>query len=471
MSTSTVVSSPTSTVQRWLVLAVVLLADVLDLIDATVTNLAAPTITAVLHGRAWLVPWLGASYAVTLGSLLVLGGRLGDRYGRRRTFLVGLAGFTLASLACGLAWSPLVLIAARLVQGAFGALLIPQGFGLLTDVFPREQLGKAFSFFGPVMGLSAVGGPLLAGYLLHADLFGWGWRAMFLINIALGAVGLVAAFVLLPAGPADPAVWVDVAGAALLAGAMLGMLGGLIAGGTGRWSTLTVAVVACGVVLLIAFVVQQRRAAQPLIIPTLFANRGFVAGLGVGVVYFAVVAGLLYLVSLYLQPDRGYSPVSTSLRLAPLAVGIVLASVACYPLIGRLGRRLVVIGLLLTLLGSAALLFAITLHGTNFTWVLVGCLLVVGLGMGCCFGSIFDTALGDIDPDQTGSASGSLNAVQQLANAAGSAVLATVFLATATRHGTAAAVVTGLGIVLAAAVLCLGATRLLPRHAAPETGH
>ena len=450
-------------------LAVVLLADVLDLIDATLTSLAAPTVTAALHGRPWLVPWLGTSYALALGSLLVLGGRVGDRYGRRRIFLVGLSGFTLASLACGLAWAPVVLVVARVVQGAFGALLIPQGFGLLTEVFPRDQLGKAFSFFGPVMGLSATGGPVLAGYLLHADLFGWGWRAMFLINIILGVLGLMAAAVLLPGGLPDPTVRVDVAGAALLAGAMLGLLGGLIAGGTGRWSPPVVAVVLAGSALLTAFVHRQRHTADPLITSSLFGNRGFVTGLGVGVAYFAVVAGLLYLVSLYLQLDRGYSPVGTALRLAPLAVGIVLASMACYRLVGRLGRRLVVLGLLLTATGTAALLGVVTVRA-SFTPLLIACLFVIGLGMGCCFGTIFDIALGDIDPDETGSASGSLNAVQQLANAAGSATLATVFLATTSRHGYTPAMTVGLAIVLAATLLCFGLSRLLPARA-PQDSH
>lgn len=456
------------TTRRWLVLAVVLLADVLDLIDATLTNLAAPTITSALHGQPWLVPWLGTSYALALGSLLVLGGRVGDRYGRRRTFLAGLAGFTLASLACGLAWTPLVLIAARLVQGTFGALLIPQGFGLLTDAFPRDQLGKAFSFFGPVLGLSAVGGPILAGYLLHVDLFGWGWRAMFLINIGLGAFGLIAAIILLPSSPADPTVRVDTVGAALLAGAMLGLLGGLIAGGTGRWSLPIVLVMLAGLALLAAFIYRQRHTADPLITPSLFNNRGFVAGLLLGVVYFAVVAGLLYLAALYLQLDRGYTPIDTSLSLAPLAAGIVIASMAAFRLISQLGRRLAVIGLILTSVGSAILLTAVGLHGSGFSPTLIAGLFVVGLGMGSCFGTIFDIALGDIDPHQTGSASGSLNAVQQLANAAGSAILATVFLTAAAAHGYTAAMNVGLAIVLVSTLLCVGLSRLLPARAAQE---
>jgi hypothetical protein len=136
----------------WLVLGIVLVADVMDLLDSTITTIAAPTISSSLHGGPGLIKWLGASYALALGVLLVTGGRLGDKYGRRRIFLIGIAGFTAASLACGLAWDPPSIIVARLVQGAFGGLLIPQGFGILGSVFPREHIGKAFSAFGALRG-------------------------------------------------------------------------------------------------------------------------------------------------------------------------------------------------------------------------------------------------------------------------------------------------------------------------------
>ena len=201
----------------WAVLAIVLIADIMDLLDSTITVIAAPTISARLHGGPELIKWLGASYALSLGVLLVTGGRLGDKYGRRRTFLIGIAGFTAASLACGLAWNPASIIVARLIQGAFGALLIPQGFGILGSVFPREHIGKAFSAFGPVLGLSAVGGPLLAATLIDANLFGLSWRPMFLINIVLGVAGLAAGLRLLPRDRGDASVQIDVAGSALLA--------------------------------------------------------------------------------------------------------------------------------------------------------------------------------------------------------------------------------------------------------------
>src|SRR5450755_3664900 len=152
------------------ILAVVLIADVLDLMDSTITNIAAPSIVRDIGGGESLIKWLGASYALAMGVLLVVGGRLGDRYGKRRMFLTGIAGFTVASLACGLSVDPAMLITGRLVQGGFGALLIPQGIGILLATFSREQIPRAVSAFGPVLGGSAVLGPIVAGFIVTADL-------------------------------------------------------------------------------------------------------------------------------------------------------------------------------------------------------------------------------------------------------------------------------------------------------------
>ncbi|MFG2790615.1 MFS transporter [Streptomyces sp. NPDC048419] len=449
---------------RWAVLAVVLAADVLDLLDATITNVAAPTITRDLGGGASLVQWLGASYALALGVLLVPGGRLGDKYGRRRLFLTGLAGFVAASLACGLAPAPSFLVGARLVQGAFGALLIPQGFGILGATWPREEIGKAFSLFGPVMGLSAVSGPILAGFLVDADLAGLGWRPMFLINLFLGGAALLAAARLLPRDSGDASVSVDGPGSALLGGAMLALLGGLIDGSAG-WSVRPVALLVLGLALFAAFCHRQRTAAEPLIRPSLLRNRGFTSGLILGALAFAAVAGLLYVVSLHFQRGLGRSPAGTALGLIPLSAGIVLASMACYRLIHRYGRRLVVAGLLLILTGCGGLALLADRDG----WVLIPPLLLVGLGMGTCFGTVYDVTIGDIAPEEAGSASGSLNGVQQLANSVGAAAVTTVYFKTVD-GGESHALLASLAAVAVTVLVCLPLVRLLPCRAPSHSG-
>src|ERR1700691_4527169 len=213
-----------------LVLAIVLIADVLDLMDSTITNIAAPTIVRDIGGGESLIKWLGASYALAMGVLLVVGGRLGDRYGKRRMFLTGIAGFTLASLWCGLSVDPAMLIAGRLVQGGFGALLIPQGIGILISSLSREQLPRAFSAFGPALGASAVLGPIVAGLIISADIGGLTWRPIFLINIVLGTAGFAAALRLLPHDRPVSSVPIDGLGAGLLGASIFALIYGLIEG-------------------------------------------------------------------------------------------------------------------------------------------------------------------------------------------------------------------------------------------------
>jgi EmrB/QacA subfamily drug resistance transporter len=454
----------------WAVLAIVLIADVMDLLDSTITVIAAPTISAGLHGGPELIKWLGASYALSLGVLLVTGGRLGDRYGRRRTFLIGIAGFTAASLACGLAWDPASIIVARLIQGAFGALLIPQGFGILGSVFPREHIGKAFSTFGPILGLSAVGGPLLAGVLIDANLFGLSWRPMFLINIVLGVAGLVAGLRLLPRDRGDASVRIDVAGSVLLAGTMLGLLFGLIEGSTSGWTALPIAAMAAGLACFAAFCQRQRTAVAPLIKPSLLRNRGFTAGLIVGLVVFAAIGGLIYAVSLYLQRGLGYSPLRAAVvGFAPVAAGLVIASVASMNLLGRLGRKLTLAGIVVTVAGVGWLLLLVT-GSTPTAASLAPAMTVIGLGMGATFATIYDIAIGDIDPAEAGSASGSLSSIQQLANAIGPAIITTIYF-DALSGGQGHAMSVSLGAVIGIGVLSALAVPLLPRRAQAEAGH
>jgi EmrB/QacA subfamily drug resistance transporter len=454
----------------WAVLAIVLIADIMDLLDSTITTIAAPTISAGLHGGPELIKWLGASYALSLGVLLVTGGRLGDRYGRRRTFLIGIAGFTAASLACGLAWDPASIIVARLIQGAFGALLIPQGFGILGSVFPREHIGKAFSTFGPILGLSAVGGPLLAGVLIDANLFGLSWRPMFLINIVLGVAGLVAGLRLLPRDRGDASVRIDVAGSVLLAGTMLGLLFGLIEGSTSGWTALPIAAMAAGLACFAAFCQRQRTAVAPLIKPSLLRNRGFTAGLIVGLVVFAAIGGLIYAVSLYLQRGLGYSPLRAAVvGFAPVAAGLVIASVASMNLLGRLGRKLTLAGIVVTVAGVGWLLLLVT-GSTPTAASLAPAMTVIGLGMGATFATIYDIAIGDIDPAEAGSASGSLSSIQQLANAIGPAIITTIYF-DALSGGQGHAMSVSLGAVTGIGVLSALAVPLLPRRAQAEAGH
>jgi EmrB/QacA subfamily drug resistance transporter len=454
----------------WAILGLVILADGLDVIDATVTNIAAPTIAGELGGGVSLVKWLGPAYMLAMGVLLVVGGRLGDKFGQRRLFLIGMCGFTLASAVAGFSPDPALLIIARIAQGAFGALLIPQGMAIMTKAFDREMLAKAFGLFGPVLGLSSVGGPILAGFIISADLFGLSWRPIFLINIVLGVAGLTMAVKILPRDDdGDRSTVVDGWGSGVLGVAMLGLLYGVIQGSTAGWGVISIASIVVGIVFFAAFAHRQRTATHPLIMPSLMKNRGFTSGLLVCLVAVAAGTGVLFVLSLFLQDGLHINPRNTSLGLMPLTLGLVAAGFAAMGgLVAKLGRRLVFIGLMIDIVGCAWVLSLVARSGTNLTlWALAPAFLVIGVGIGLSFATIPVVALGNAKPDEAGSASGSFSSIQQLASAIGSAAVTSIFFQ-ATTTGLAHAMKVTLIVVLALTALTLPLVALMPRTAPQE---
>src|SRR5690349_16488291 len=201
--------------RRWAILALILAVEVMDLIDGTIVNVASPAIRESLSASLSALQWIAGGYALTFAIGLVTGGRLGDIFGRRRMFLIGVAGFTLASVLCGAATSPGMLIGFRLVQGLFAATMIPQGFGIVKQVFPTNELPKAVGMFGPVIGGSAVLGPVIGGLLVDGNLFGSGWRMVFLVNLPVGIAALVGGYRLLPESRAEGRPTLDLPGAVL----------------------------------------------------------------------------------------------------------------------------------------------------------------------------------------------------------------------------------------------------------------
>ena len=193
-------SSATANRWRWLAFAAAVAAAVMDLLDSTIAQVAAPAIQRDLGGSYTVIEWITAAYTLAMAVGLLTGGRLGDLFGRKRMLLIGMAGFVAASAACAAAVTPGQLIAARAVQGAAGAIMLPQVFGLIRDLFSGAEIGKAFAVFSPVMGLSAMLGPVASGGLISADILGTGWRMIFLVNLPVGALALLAGARLLPSG-------------------------------------------------------------------------------------------------------------------------------------------------------------------------------------------------------------------------------------------------------------------------------
>ncbi|MBR7836163.1 MFS transporter [Actinospica durhamensis] len=421
---------------RWVVAAVVLGANVMDLLDGTIVNVAAPSIHRDLGGGSATIQWLSAGYTLAFAVLLIAGARLGDIIGRRRLFLVGSAGFTLFSAACSVAPSIGMLIAFRALQGAFGALMIPQGFGLVKQVFDDDaEFDKATGLFGPAAGVAMLAAPVLAGALVDANLWGTGWRLVFLINIPIGVVALAFAIPSLPRGATHPGVRLDFGGVGLIGLALVAIIYPLIQGQTDGWPAWTFALLAAGVVLLLVFLRHERRHRDSALIePTLLANRTYLSGVAVALALFGAFSGLLLCISLYGQLGEGWSPIHAGLTLTPMVVGMILGMIGSLALVRRLGRHLLHLGIALIAAGTAALALTLTGAQAASTWDLVPGLFLVGAGAGASIGQLFRFILTSVRMDEVGSASGVLEAVQQLSTSLGVAVLGTVFFSVLGHH-------------------------------------
>jgi EmrB/QacA subfamily drug resistance transporter len=456
---------------RWIVLAIVLVAEIMDLLDSTVITIAAPTVRAELGGGTATMQWWAAGYTLAFGVLMIVGGRLGDIYGRRRVFIAGITGFTLASTACALAPSPDALIAFRVLQGGFGALLIPQGLGVIKTVFPPKEIGGAFAAFGPVMGLAAIAGPILAGWLVTADLLGTGWRMIFLVNLPLGIVGLLGALRFMPESRSSTRIRLDPLGVALISGAALCLIYPLVQGRELGWPLWTFGLMAAGLVLVGVFAVTERRShGTPMIAPSLLRNRAYTSGLLVGLAFFAGFAGLVMVTSLFFQLGLRYSPEHAGLTLVPLSLGTAVTAGASYALMPRFGRTVLQAGVLVVVAGLVALAWTVTHWGVGVTSLqMAPANAVIGLGLGLIFGPLFNVILAGVSDDEVGSASGTLNAIQQLGNSIGVAVLATIFFSLLDHgHASPAAMTTTVLIAAGLLVLTFVLSFLLPRQARME---
>jgi len=468
------VRSPVLPLRRaWLVLAVVVIADIMDVLDSTVANLAGPSIRADLGGADTTVQWVLAAYTAAFALGLVTSGRLGDLVGRRRLFLAGMAGFTLASLACGLAPGTGFLIGARALQGLSGSVMIPQGFALVKIAFPPEQLRRALIPFGPIMGLATVAGPILAGWLLHLNLFGGQWRSIFLINIPIGVAAWVLGSRFLPhSAGEDGSARLDLRGVTLLTLASALLIIPLVQGRELGWPIWTYAMMAASIPVLVLFARSERRSAHPVIAPSLLRKRSFIVGLVIVCGFYAALTGFQLALSLMLQLGAHWTPLHTGLTLIPWALGSAVAvGLAGAFLAERLGRATLQLGLGLAAAGLVTLGWTIAHTQDSMTsWTLAPGLLITGFGSGLVFIPVFDYVLGDATTDEVGTGSGMLNAVQQFANATGAAALGTAFFAQAGQGGFFAAgeLITTLAAVLYLVTLLL--VTLLPRHA-QQAGH
>ncbi|MEU6698374.1 MFS transporter [Pseudonocardia sp. NPDC046786] len=469
--------------RRWSALSVCLVAGFMSLLDVSIVNVALPSVQADLDASAAQVSWVVSGYALTFGLVLVAAGRLGDDRGRRRMFLAGLALFTLTSAVAGLAPTPEVLVAVRLLQGAAAGLLSPQVVGLIQDLFRGPERGTAFGTFGAVVGISTAVGPLLGGLLLAlaGDVDGWRW--VFFVNIPIGLGALVFAARVLPRdaparGPRRP---LDVPGVALLGTGVVCLMLPLVLAerdpASSPWWLLPVAVAA-----LVAFVGWERRAGRthghPLVDLGLLRIRSYAVGATLGATYFAGFTSIFFVLTLYLQNGLGYTPLQTGLAMTPFALSSALTSAWSGRLVARYGQLVVVTGLAVVLAGLVATDVALALTaGSPLTgWAVAATLLVAGAGGGLVVAPNQTIALSEIPPAAGGTAAGVLQTGQRIGTAVGlSAVGAVFFTRLAATGDWASAISRGLvvtvGLLALALVLGIVDVVLARRRAATPAGH
>jgi EmrB/QacA subfamily drug resistance transporter len=459
-----------------LLLPVTLAAVVVYGVDTNVVNVALPVLQHELGAGPVALELVVGGYAFTYAAGLVTGGRLGDLLGHRRMFLLGLAAFTAASLLCGLAGTTVELVLARLLQGLAAASMVPQVLALITTNFPGQQRLRALAWFGVSGAMSGVLGQVLGGLLLVADVFGLGWRAVFLLNLPVGAVVYLLAHRVLPrvAPVRRPAF--DLVGVVAVSGALALALVPLIVGRGEGWPWWTLLLLVASVPAMVVALAHERRLVRrggnPVLDLTLFEHRTFGAGLGVAVAFMAFFAGNIFVTSLLLQSGLGLTPLQAGLAFVPFCLLGVVSPLLGGRLVAALGPAAVIrIGCAVDAVALVSLAALLSARGGGIAvpWLVAG-LALIGLGNTLILPTYLGVTLSAVHPQQAGAASGTLNTTQQFAGSAGLAVIGTGFFAVlgadppAAQFATAAAVTLWVDLALVAVMAAL--TLLLPRPAA-----
>lgn len=454
---------------RLLATIVVLLAAALDLLDTTIVTIAVPAIQHSFNTGFNLMQWLLVGYTLTFAVLLITGGRLGDIFGYKKLFMIGVGGFGLMSLLCGLAPDISTLIIFRILQGGCAALMVPQAASLIQLLYKPKERGTVMGLFGAIGGLSAILGPLIGGALLHANIGGLGWRTLFFVNIPVVILTLFAAHRLLPNNKSPHPLRLDVGGIALITITLTLFILPLIEGQELHWPLWTLILLFLAVPCFVVFLAHQRRRnkqkGSSLIEFSLFKQATFKHGLLLNALFEIILGGLLLSLTLVLQEGLGFSALKAALTTIPMIIGIVIGvAVLAEPLIPKIGRYVVTLGGTVLVIGMGATAFVLHHYGSAINaWQFAPSLFVQGLGMGLITGPLFAITLQHVDNAHAGSASGILESVEQLGSVLGVVLLGGLFFGHITQSFEQAFLwAVGGGMVCAVAML--GMSFLLPRH-------
>ena len=404
--------------RAWLALTVLMAGMFMSLLDTTIVNVALPTIQDSLNASESTLAWIISGYALAFGLVLIPAGRIGDRFGHKWVFFTGLAIFTLASLACGLAEDSVQLIVARVVQGIGGGLFFPPVTAFIQLMFPPMKRGKAFAIMGAVIGISSALGPVVGGLLIEALGAEDGWRWIFTVNLPIGILALIAAAFLLPKGSEGKRLSTDGVGLVLLSASLVAILVPLIQGQDEGWPLWTYLSLAGGVILLVIFAFWERRLAargvEPLVPPHLFSHAAFTS--------------IFFTISILWQSGLGHTALESGLVSIPFAIGSIIGASQSDRLAGKLGRTVLVLGVAMVTVGLAAawLVLLLVPAGDLTNWDLLGPLLVAGIGSGFFIAPNARFIVATVDRSEAGAASGVIGTMQRIGSAVGIAVIGSV---------------------------------------------
>ncbi len=424
--------------KRWLALAVLILGVVMGMIDTTIVNVALPTIRTSISASEATLSWIISGYALAYGLILIPAGRLGDRVGHKWVFLAGLTGFTLASLACGLAQDGTALVVARVAQGLFGGLFFPAVTALIQLMFTGRDRGRAFAVMGAAIGVSTALGPIVGGLLIEWLGEAEGWRSIFFVNLPFGVLAVVAAVLILPGGAeGGDARGTDALGFVLLAGALVAILVPLIEGQDLDWPLWTWLSLAGGVLLVVLFalwevLVARRGRTTPFVPPHLFSHPAFTGGVVLALVYFAAFTSIFFTISILWQAGLGHSALESGIVSIPFALGSILGASQSDRIAHRLGRTALVIGTACVAAGLVAVwLVLLLVPAADLTnWALLAPLAVAGIGSGLFIAPNAQFIVATVDAAEAGAASGVIGTMQRIGSAIGIAVIGSVLFGT-----------------------------------------
>ena len=417
---------------RSIAVVVLLFASFMDLLDTTIVNVALPSIEKDLNATSAQLEWIVSGYVLSFAVLIITGGRLGDIYGRKRLFLIGVAGFTLASASCAAATSGDMLVVSRVIQGIFGAIMIPQVLSIIQVLFAPKERAGVFGALGAISGLAAVAGPLVGGILVTQNAFDLGWRSVFIINVPVGIALFITAAFCIPESRATQRVRLDVLGVILISAVLLLLVFGLIEGRALGWPIGIWIMMGASPVLLAVFIWYQSRrdkkTGSALVPPSLFHSRGYSAGALTQLSFSASIGAFFLILVLYLQIGLGFSAIEAGLTTLPFSLGALLGSGIAVPLGPRLGKGLILLGALAQIGGYVWIARVVDAQANALAGAdLIAPMALAGLGLTLLVVPLTDLSLAQTSVANAGAASGVLGTFQQVGSVIGVAVVGVVF--------------------------------------------